>query len=183
MRLTMLICAGLLALAQPAAAEVVAAQADGFQVRETATVAASPGLVYAGLGRIGAWWSPRHTFSGQSRNLRLELRAGGCMCERLPGGGSVLHQTVINADPGKVLRLSGGLGPMQALAVAAVTEWRITPESGGSKVVLTMTVGGYAPGGLTPLAPAVDAVMGEQLARLKAYLETGDPTGGRRTPG
>ena len=37
----------------------------------------------------------------------------------------------------------------------------------------TYDVGGHAPGGLTGLAGPVDRVLGEQLARLKAYTESG----------
>lgn len=38
---------------------------------------------------------------------------------------------------------------------------------------LTYNVGGYAPGGLKPLAPLVDSVLAEQVKRLKAFVETG----------
>jgi hypothetical protein len=31
-------------------------------------------------------------------------------------------------------------------------------------------------GGFEKIAPIVDAVLGEQLARLKAFVETGKPT-------
>ncbi len=183
MRIVMLSFVGAMALAGPAAAEVVAAQADGFQVRNEAAVSASPAQVYAALGRIGAWWSSKHTFSGEARNLRLELKAGGCMCERLPGGGSAIHQTVVLADPGKTLRLTGGLGPLQQFAASGVTNWSINPAGTGSKIVLTYTAGGYTPGGLAGIAPAVDGVLAEQLSRLKAYLETGRPAARGRAPG
>ncbi len=173
----------LVAIAGPATAEVVAAQADGLQVRETATIAATPARVYAALGRIGFWWSSAHTFSGDSRNLHLDLKAGGCMCEQLPGGGSALHQTVVYADPGKHLRLTGGLGPMQQFAAAGVTDWSIQPAPGGSKVVLSYSIGGYAPGGLAMIAPAVDGVLAEQLARLKSYVQTGRAPATPRAPG
>ena len=38
----------------------------------------------------------------------------------------------------------------------------------------TYAVGGYRPGGLDAVALPVDYVIGEALARLAAYIETGD---------
>ncbi len=68
------------------AAVVDSAQA-GFLVRSEVVVHAAPDSVYRALtARIGAWWDPEHTFSGDSRNLSLDATAGGCFCERLPGG-------------------------------------------------------------------------------------------------
>jgi len=45
----------------------------------------------------------------------------------------------------------------------------------GNKTTITLTyaVGGYSPGGLQTLAPAVDAVLGAQVARLKRLIDTG----------
>ena len=46
----------------------------------------------------------------------------------------------------------------------------------GTDVVLTYDFGGYAKGGLAEtLAAPVDKVLGEQVARLKKYVETGKP--------
>ncbi len=158
--------------AGPAGAAVVDAQANGFQVRLPASINAPPARVYAALGQVSRWWSSRHSFSGDAKNYSLELKAGGCMCEALPGGGSVQHLTVVRAVPGETLVLRGALGPLQTLGVEGAMEWSIKPSAGGSDVVLTFTVGGYAPGGLDKLAAPVDAVLGEQLARFKTFVET-----------
>jgi len=163
-------------VAGTADAAIVDAQPGGFQVSLPATIKAPPGRVYAALGEIGRWWSPDHTFSHDSSNLTIELKAGGCMCEGMPGGGSVAHQTVVRADPGKILVLRGAIGPLQVLGADGAMQWSIKPAADGSDVVLTYTVGGYAPGGLDRLAAPVDRVLGEQLARLKGYIETGKPT-------
>ena len=47
-------------------------------------------------------------------------------------------------------------------------------EAGGTRLKWTYAVGGYRPGGLDAVALPVDYVIGEALARLAAYIETGD---------
>jgi len=89
-----------LAIAGPAVAEVKSVAPSGFEVASTATIAAPPDRVYSALGDIAHWWSPSHTFSRDAANLSIELRAGGCFCERLKGGGSVQHMQVVYAAPG-----------------------------------------------------------------------------------
>ena len=158
-----------------ASAAVIDAQPGGFQVKLTAAVKAPPDRVYAALGEIGRWWSSAHSFSGDAHHFSLDMKAGGCLCEALPGGGSAEHQRVVLASPGKALVMRGALGPLQTLGVEGAMQWSIKPAAEGSDVVLTYTAGGYAPGGLDKLAVPVDQVLGEQLARFKAYVETGKP--------
>ena len=157
------LCVMIAAAAPMAGAEVVDMSATGFTTRNTATVAAPPAEVYARLVKdVGKWWNPAHTFSGDAKNLSLDRRAGGFFLEKLPGGGSVLHLTVVNAEPGKLLRLVGGMGPLQALGVSGSMTWQFTPEGAGTHVDLVYTVGGYSPGGLEGIAP---------LQRLRVYVE------------
>jgi hypothetical protein len=159
-----------------ARATVVDSTQAGFLVRSEAVVHAAPDSVYRALtGRIGAWWDPEHTFSGDSRNLSLDATPGGCFCESLPEGGGVRHLTVVFASPGRMLRLAGGLGPLQGSGVAGSLTWSLTPAQDGTKVGLDYSVGGYFPGGLPGVAPAVDTVLGGQLSRLKRFVETGRP--------
>lgn len=156
--------------------EVVDSSAVGFTVRDTMVVAATPDKVYHDLAaEVGKWWSSDHTFSGNSRNLSIEDKAGGCFCEKLENGGSVRHLTVVFAEPGKYLRMIGGLGPLQAMAVIGSLTWSLAQAQKGTRVELTYTVGGYTPGGLQHLAPIVDRVLLEQFQRLKRYVETGAP--------
>jgi hypothetical protein len=54
--------------------------------------------------------------------------------------------------------------------------WQLTDKDGHTSLTQTYDVGGYYPGGLDKLAPAVDGVLGEQLERLKHYVETGKPS-------
>jgi hypothetical protein len=166
----------LLALAPAAApAEVVDVADSGFTVRETVQVSADAARAWAALVDVGKWWSPDHTYSHDAANLHLEAKAGGCWCETLPGNGSVQHLTVLFTDPGKMLRLSGGLGPLQALGVSAVMTWTFQPAEKGTAVEMTYAVGGYRRDGFKDLAPILDRVLREQIERYQRYVNTGKP--------
>jgi uncharacterized protein YndB with AHSA1/START domain len=157
-----------------ARAEVIDKSAAGFEINEIATIAASPAKVYAALLTPSAWWSSKHTFSGDAKNLSMDL-AKGCFCEKLPHG-YVRHMTVIATDEGKALRLSGGLGPMQFTGASGVLAFTLRESEGKTYVTAIYDVGGYARGGLAEnFATPVDKVLGEQVARLKKYVETGKP--------
>ena len=160
----------------PVAAEVKSVTPNGFEVVSTATISAPPDRVYAALGEVGRWWSPSHTFSRDAANLGLELRAGGCFCERLKDGGSVQHLQVVYAAPGEGLRLRGALGPLQAEGVDGTLSWALKPAEGGTNVALSYVVGGYIRGGMEQWAPQVDRVLDEQLQRLKGFVEGKPPT-------
>lgn len=161
--------------AVPAAAQDAA---DGFVVRHEVHVGASPARVYEALLDIGQWWNPQHTFSGDAKNLSVDARPGGCFCERLPGGGGVEHLRVVHVAPGELLRMSGGLGPLQASGVAGSLTWRLTSAPAGAVVNLSYVVGGFMEGGLDRIGPAVGAVLEEQVHRLKRFVETGSPDEG-----
>lgn len=155
----------------PATAAVKGSTPAGFEVENSVVVAASPAAAYAMLGRPAEWWAPEHTYSHDARNLSLELRAGGCFCERLPSGGSVQHLRVVYADRGKMLRLQGGLGPLQGEGVAGSLTFTLTPVPQGTEIVMNYIVGGYLRASDENLAPIVDRVLREQLERLRHRLE------------
>jgi uncharacterized protein YndB with AHSA1/START domain len=165
-----------LAVSGPVAAEVKSVAPNGFEVVSMATIAAPADRVYSALGEVGRWWSPSHTFSRDAANLSLELRAGGCFCERLKDGGSVQHLQVVYAAPGEGLRLRGALGPLQTEGVDGTLSWTLKPAEGGANVTLSYVVGGYIRGGMEQWAPRVDRVLDEQLQRLKSFVEGKSPT-------
>lgn len=66
--------------------EVVDSNASGFTISRAFDIAAPPARVWEGLAHIGAWRDSRHTYSGDAKNLSIELKPGGCWCEALPGG-------------------------------------------------------------------------------------------------
>src|SRR5258708_36324901 len=105
-------------IAAPLRGEVIESAATGFLVRHTAAINAPPATVYAALtDGVGGWWDPAHTLSHDARNLSVDAKPGGCFCERLPGGGGVQHMSVVYASPGKLLRLTGAIGPRQEAAL------------------------------------------------------------------
>ena len=160
-----------LAVAGTASAEVKSVTANGFEVATTGTIAAPADRVYAALGEVGHWWDPSHTFSRDAANLSIELRAGGCFCERLKDRGSVQHLQVVYAAPGQGLRLRGALGPLQTEGVDGTLGWTLKPGEGGTTVTLSYVVGGYIRSGMEQWAPKVDRVLDEQLQRLKSFVE------------
>lgn len=160
-----------LLIAAPVSAEVVSASANGFEVRESASMPVSPASAFAAFGRIGSWWSGQHSFSGEAANLTLALEPGGCLCERLANGGGVQHMHVTYVEPGKRVLLSGSLGPLLFQATTGVMDVQFKSEGAGTRLVLDYRVSGFFDGGADKLAPAVDAVLAEQVARLKAYAQ------------
>ena len=128
----------------------------------------TPLAAYEAFIRIGDWWSPAHTYSGNARALTLAPHAGGCFCEHW-GNNSVEHARVIQAIAGDTLRLSGGIGPLQSLSVQGVlTVTFRRMENGQTRVSLSYRVAGPADAMLEALASPVDQVLGEQLSGFAA---------------
>jgi uncharacterized protein YndB with AHSA1/START domain len=164
-----------LAAGAAAPAEVVDIADNGFAIRQTVAVTADPDRAWAALVDVGKWWDKDHTYSGDSANLTIDPRPQGCWCEKLPGKAGVAHMTVVNANPGKILRFVGGLGPLQAMAVSGVMTWTFRPADKGTAVEVAYVVGGYNRGGFKDLAPGVDGVVRDQLERYQRYVDTGKP--------
>ena len=161
------------------AGEVVDRSATGFTSRNIAHVEADADTVYRVLAEnVDRWWDAAHTYTGDSTNMSLDATAGGCLCETLPDGGSVEHMRVVYAEPGKTLRLQGGLGPLQSMAVAGAMTLGFEasgpsgPSNNATQIPLTYTVGGYYSSGIDKLAEAVDGVLRSQLELLAAHAET-----------
>jgi uncharacterized protein YndB with AHSA1/START domain len=163
-------------LAMPAQADVKETRENGFTIEATVMADASPATVYRQLVRVAGWWDPKHTWSGSAQNLKLEPKAGGCFCEKLAGGGSVQHARVIFAQPGKLLRLEGALGPLQDMAVSGILSFNLAPDGPGTRIHMTYRVAGMLTMDSAKLAPLVDQVMGIQLGRLRSFA-SGAPAG------
>ncbi len=156
----------------PARAAVVASDATSFTIEHQAVWPMPPAGAWAALVQWDRWWSPAHTYSGKAQHL--DPVAGGLLAERWAGG-SVQHAVVLAAMPPKLLRLSGGFGPLQALPVNAVMDFALAPEGAGTKIILSYRVAGPASAGLMVLAAPVDAVLGDAFARLSRFAVTGKP--------
>lgn len=170
---TIFLAAALVA-STPAAAEVVSSDENGFSIRVEASTAAAPEAVFALFATPQRWWSPTHTWSGDSASMRIEpQRAGGCWCEALPLLGSVEHGHIIRWDPehSRVL-FRAELGPLQALPVNGKLEWiAVGLPDGTTRVAMRYEVAGRGMDDPVALASAVDGVLGQQLARLIAAAD------------
>src|SRR4051812_28574091 len=159
-----------LLIATPAAANVVSASSNGFEVRQTVNLVVPADIAYRSLRDIGSWWDPEHTYSGDSANLTLNLTPGGCFCERFPkGGGGVEHMRVTYVDPGKRVVLTGTLGPLLYEATTGVMDVQVKSTAGGSQLILDYRAAGFFKGGADKLAAAVDAMLAGQMKRYRAY--------------
>jgi hypothetical protein len=155
-------------------ADVIDSSPAGFTTRTSVEIGAAPRAVYGALTtQVGRWWDPEHTWSGNPRNMSIEAQAGGCFCEKLDNGGSVVHMTVVLAEPAKTLRMSGALGPLQEQAVVGTMTWTLAAAGVHTRVDMTYAAGGYMRGGLEPVARIVDQVLGTQVQRLKRFIESG----------
>ena len=111
-----------------ASGEVLDSGANGFTVKITLNIQASPDSVYHKfVHNVGDWWEADHTFSGNSHNLTIEEKPMGCFCEKLPDGGGVRHMEVAYFAPGKRLVLLGALGPLQSMAATGSMTVQLSP--------------------------------------------------------
>ncbi len=157
--------------------EVIDADSNGFTVRHTATISADRLAVYvATVANIGEWWSSDHTVSGNAANLYMDTDLPGCFCETLGQGTGLVHMVVTFVNPGVMLRLTGGLGPLGLMGVAGNMTWEFDEVDGITTVTLQYAVGGYMAGGLDSVSEPVDGVLVEAVNRLKSFVETGKPT-------
>lgn len=166
-------------LPAPLSAKVVEESDNGFATRDTALVAASPYEAWQALIAPGTWWNDGHTWSGDAENMYISAQANGCFCELLPEledapqgvrRGSSRHMTVVQADPPRVLRMRGGLGPLQSEPVDGVLTVTISEIDDGTLIVWEYVVGGYFRYEVPVIAKAVDGVMSQQLAGLAKLL-------------
>lgn len=164
-----LILALLMGFSAPLAAEVLEQADNGFVIEMSAEVEASPKQAYQQFVRIGEWWDGSHSWFGKAKNFSLEPVAGGCFCE-IEGARQVQHMRVSFVDPNKEVRLLGGLGPLQMMAVHGAMSWRFEATELGTKITQRYTVSGYAKDGLGQLASVVDQVQTSQLQRLVSRL-------------
>src|SRR5215211_435602 len=104
MRTGLLFAAALVAV--PAQAGVSDLGPNTFIIHHVVEIeGGSPEQAYRRFIQIGRWWNPDHSYSGKASNLKLRPKAGGCLCEALPRGGSVEHLRVSLVQPGEHLVL------------------------------------------------------------------------------
>ena len=161
----------------PAFAEVKSTSDTGFNIVHIASVDAAPGEIWKRLLAPRDYWNKAHSWSGSSDGFYIDAQANGCFCElfqekgadgKLKTVGSVEHMRVIFAQPGKVLRMQGALGPLQSEAVIGTLTVAIEPSKDAktTKVSFSYVVGGYMRYKVSEIAPAVDKVLGEQFKNM-----------------
>ncbi|TQV89719.1 ATPase [Aliikangiella coralliicola] len=152
-------------------AEIIAANENYFEVKFSSTVKAPVEKLNSTLVDIAKWWNPEHSYAGKSENLTLDLTKLHCFCEKFDGGGFVRHMDIGYFQPEKMLRLLGGLGPLQSLPVDGVLDFSIKSQSAESSLLtVTYKVSGVGVG-LKNWAKPVHGVIGEQFSRLKQQAE------------
>jgi uncharacterized protein YndB with AHSA1/START domain len=165
-----MIAASLLGLALPALAAIKDASPSGFTAENSVVVMTDPASAWQALvGGVDAWWPKDHSWWGAAGTFSIDARAGGCFCEK-SGERQAQHLQVVFVDPGKLLRLTGGLGPLQAMGLYGVLEWRLVPVDGGTRITYWYRAGGYTPDDLRALAGVVDQVQAQQLGGLARYI-------------
>jgi hypothetical protein len=168
--LTVLLIASL--ITTQANGDVLDAAPGGFTISYQTEISAARIDVYnAAVNNVGDWWSDDHTYTGNAGNMYIEAKTQGCFCEKLGDSGGVVHLIVTFADPGEMLRLTGGLGPLGLMGVNGNMTWEFTDSEEGTIVTLNYALGGYMAGGLDSIAEAVDGVLVEQMTSLKAFVE------------
>ena len=166
---TAIVAAALGVAAMPVHAETVDSVGGGFASQHAAVVAADRARVWEELLHPQRWWS--HTWSNESANLHLDPQAGGCLCETLPAegdwpAGSVEHMRVVFVQPGRTLRMSGSLGPLQAEGLVGTLTVTLEEVDGGTRIGWTYVTGGQARFDPASLAAVVDGVQAEFLGGL-----------------
>lgn len=164
----------------PLQAEVTNTADNGFTVRHQTEVSAPAEDVWKAIIAPSRYWNPDHSWTGNADNFYLVAQAGGCFCELIrttgednikSSDGSVQHMRVIYAHKNKMLRMTGGLGPLQGEAVVGTLTMQMQPLEGKTAVRFTYKVGGYMEFPVEEIAPAVDGVIVEQLTRLAALFK------------
>lgn len=170
-----------LASANVSDAQVVRSASDGFQIKIVKTTQLDPAAAYACLvDDISQWWDADHTYSGKSENVSMDLERQ-CLYERLPDGGFVRHLEIVYCQPGKMLRLTGGLGPLQELGCTGAMTFRFVPKGDGAELEMTYNVVASKDQQLDKIAPAVAQVLEGQLDRWREFSDrtTGGPSDGK----
>jgi len=151
-------------------AEVVQADERFFHIKIVREVSVTASDAYDQFIKIGEWWSSDHTWFGKASNMTIVEKAGDCFCER-EGKREVLHMLISYVDPGKEIRMLGGLGPLQMMGLDGAMSWKFEDKTtGGSIITQEYRVNGGGQKDLPQLAAIVDKVQTLQTNLLVEKL-------------
>ena len=150
-------------------AQVKEVSEGGFLISISRTVDLSAADAYAAfVDDFSEWYDASHSYTGKGENLSLDLREH-CMLERLPDGGFVRHMEVVFHQPGKMLRMTGGLGPLQGMGVAGAMTFSFSENEGQTTISMSYSVSGGHHLKLDKLAGPVNSVLNLQLDGLQKH--------------
>ncbi|MFN3191908.1 MAG: hypothetical protein ACE361_15460 [Aureliella sp.] len=152
-------------------AEVRSAKPDGFSIAIKVESPLEADATFRALvDDFAKWYDASHSYSGKAENLSLDLKRH-CMFEKLPNGGFVRHMEIAYYHPNqRVIRLLGGLGPLQEMGVTGALTFAVKPaEGGGASTMLTYRITGADDQELNKIAPIVDQVLEGQMGRFEKY--------------
>ena len=151
-------------------ADVVYANDRGFKITNSFKTSKTEQQVWQALVyKVDAWWPKDHSWWGDKGTFSIDPIAGGCFCEK-SGKNSAEHMHIAFVEHGKLLRMTGGLGPLQGMGLYGALDWKINGDDSETAVTLTYTVSGYYPDGYSKLAVIVDKVQAMQLGGLANSL-------------
>ena len=151
-------------------AEVLTLAETGFIIENKIQVTANKAETWQALTEeVDLWWPKDHSWWGTESTLSIEAVAGGCFCE-MGVGKSAEHMHISFVDPPNLLRMTGGLGPLQGMGMYGALDFLLTESEKGTEVTLTYKVNGINPGGFEQLAPIVDQVQTIQIGGLATHL-------------
>lgn len=154
-----------------ALAEVQGQAADGFIIKITKELDGDKTNAYKRfIEDFGKWYDARHSYSGKPENLSLDLEQR-CMLEKLDKGGFVRHMEIVYHQPDNLLRMTGGLGPLQGMGVNGAMTVQFTTKDGKTSVLMTYIVTGSELLKLDRIAPAVNQVLTGQFNRFQAHCK------------
>ena len=89
---------------------------------------------------------------------------------------------VIYAQPGRLLRMSGALGPLQRDAATGTLTVTLEPTAAGTRLIWEYVVGGYMRFTPSEIGTGVASVLAGQLGRLAAQIGPAVPGAQDRMP-
>lgn len=157
-------------MASTARAEIIQSSDKGFIIAHKVTVKTATTETFEVMtSRVGQWWSPDHTFSGDAGNMRIDKE---CFCERWDGN-LVRHLDTVTWIKGSTVTMEGGLGPLKSLGLSGTMIWALNANGDGSTMIdWKYHVYGFSDTDLGALASAVDGVLAKQIGRLTEALQS-----------
>ena len=152
-------------------AKITHSNNHSFTIEITSRVNTTPQDAYRAFLSVDQWWIASHSYFGKRENFSITPVAGGCFCE-IDGDKQVQHLQVSYVNPGKEIRLLGGLGPLQMMAANGAMQWTFSENAtGGTTITQTYRVTALDEDTVTPIANAVNSVQQQQQNQLTDYIK------------